>query len=555
MKKLFSIRVLLLSAMLLSLSNLLSAQSVSFNVTGTNPHCESAYPNGAPYSGAAIAPSGAVQIVDVTFQIQRLGGTTWAFWGAPFTLTAGTSATSVGYNNNSLGATQLTLSPTSTIRMRSIIRYRTAAGGNTVFTSYVYSASVTYNYFSSPTVDYSINNQFAPSSPTVINVYTCAGDVTLQNLTNISGTGVQWRLQMFSSTSGGNQGTPFDVNMCGWKNGVPPASLNVSSTENNPVFAGCFIRPRVYTEGEYVLVRLEMKNDCGTSSKNVLLRFFSQPSGATVNFFFRGSNNADALATGSNTQTGSGEQNSATGTVSNSDGILSWGGTQANPTWVGAAQTSLDVSGTNFYGGVLSWTVEISYQNPQTNAFVPAGTHTISAPGNSLISILDVVMSVGGGTPSAAYFISNFNTSPTGVLGKLFKVKLTGNGVCNQSPSKEGFFKIAPNFIGWLPVNGNNTGEDVAQAFYDEVVEDLQVAPNPANGQITVTVESNEEVDAVLRVVDMNGQIAQLNSSSTLSLTKGYNSFTSDISQLPAGTYVIQVVKPSGILTQKLIKL
>lgn len=525
------------------------AQSVTFNVSGTNPRCESAFPNGAPYTGAVNMPSNAVQIVDVKLQIQRDITGSWGFWGSPLVFTINGPLSFLGYSNNSPGATQLTLTSVNTIRMQATIRWRQVAGGP-IITTIVNSGQVAYNYFPAPTTNFNINGAVPPAVPVALNHYLCTGEAFMEPNGNVSGTGVQWRLLLFSSSASGNQGTPRDINTCSWRNGFPPGSINVTSPEDIPAYAGCAIQPKIYTEGEYVLARLEIRNDCGTTSKSVLLRIFNQPSGATVNFFFRGSSLADShVAFGGTGNTGTGELNPG-GPSSNSDGILSWGGTFNSPTWVGASQTVLDCSGTNFFQGIQSWQVTIAVQNG--NQFLDIGTYT-EIPSNNQISIQSVPISLGGAPEAAGYFSNNFNTSATGVLGKTFRIELKGIGVCNQSPSKIGYFRIIPNQNWWMPVNGGNPNEEVS--VKEVGTENLVVMPNPTNGQLVFEIESNDDSEAAIRVVNTQGQAIQLDRSATIPLVKGYNSFTQDITQLPSGTYYIQVIKPSGVLSTKVVKL
>lgn len=372
----------------------------------------------------------------------------------------------------------------------------------------------------------------------------------LVGLSNVSGTGLQWHLNIYYTLPGSTVSTPSEVNNCNWVSGsIPDVGINVTSPEENPVFGECSIRPHIFTPGEIMTVTLIIMNDCGTTYETISLQIFDQPSSATVNFFFRGSIQADSYVTqGPNNQTHTGEQNPITLQASQTDGVLSWGGTDASPTWVGASQTSLDVSGTGFYGGVLSWKVEI-YVNI-SGAYILAGTYTDNTPDNTQISIQNVVMSINGAPATAGYFSSNFNSSNTGVLGKKFKVILTANGVCDQHPSKTGYFRIDPDQP-WYIVGGGagtETGLGVAPA------ETLRVLPNPVREVATVEVSSSEEGMALLRIIGANGQVLQVGQEAQVALIKGYNSFTLDLGQLPAGIYAVQLVRAERITSAKLVK-
>jgi hypothetical protein len=524
------------------------SQSVTFNVTGSNPRCQSQFPNGAPYSGLAQAPAGAQSLVDVTFTVQVQNGASWSLWGSSFV-----RVSSGSYSNNSSGAPQLTMTPVNVIRMRAVIRYRNVVNGP-ILTATAFSSTVQYNYFPAPSIPaVSINGQAVAPPPVVTPFYTCTGDAMLQTmgLANISGTGVQWRLNISYTMPGSTISIPSDVNNCPWVSGPPPlAGINVTTPEENAAFGECPIRPHVFTPGELMTVTLQVQNDCGTTSQTIVLQIFDQPSGATVNFYFRGSNLADGYsAQGANNQTPTGEQNPATNTASQTDGVLSWGGTDANPTWVGASQTTLDVSGTSFYGGVQSWTVEIFVKN-SSNQYVPAGSYSDPTPGNTQINIQNVPMSINGGALTAGYFSANFNSSSTGVLGKQFKVRLTGKGVCDQQPTKEGYFRITPDQPWWI-VGGDDPGTpDIAAS------ESLQVVPNPVGGaNAKLEVYAAEDAEAMLRVVGTNGQAVKLGASPHISLTKGHNSFMLDIGHLPPGIYAVQVLGQGMLSSTNLIKL
>jgi hypothetical protein len=523
------------------------SQAVSFNVAGTNPRCYSSFPTGVTYSGSAIAPTNAVQIVDVKFQRKYQTGGSSANNGASFTVTPGTTVVSVNYSNSTTGAGLLTLSPVNTIFMEATIRFRTVLGGS-ITTVIVNSPTTSFNYFGAPTVDCNINSQFAPPSPTAINAFFCAGDVLMNPLVSASGTGVQWRMLLFQSSASGNEGTPSDVNLCGWKTGSPPSVLNVTTPESMTIYQGCAIRPQVKVNDSWLLVKLEVTNDCGTTTKSVLLHMFSQPTGATVDFFFRGSVQVDAkLPSGPNTSTGTGEKYN--GGVSPSDGILSFGGTQAAPTLVGASQTVLDCSSTNFLGGVLSWNIVIR-NITGGNAIV--GSTTINTPNNTQINISQVPISLNGGMPNPGYFASNFNTSSTGVLGKTFSIELTGNGVCNQINTKTGFFTIASDFSWWKVDDG--ILDEVSETANSDSNEELQISPNPSDGIVTINIESINDDIAQMHIVGLNGQIVK-SDTNTFELVKGFNSFSQDISNLPVGTYMVQIVKSNATLTKRLIKL
>jgi hypothetical protein len=211
MKKFEQTRFWLSVALLLAFTGIAFSQSVTFNVSGTNPRCQSTYPNGAPYSGVAIPPGEYQSLVDVTFQLQISNSGSWTgLWGGSFTRVG-----SGAYSNNSLGATQLTLTPTNLIRMRAIIRYR-VFGNPAILTSVAFSPSVQYNYFPAPSPDYTINGETVyPNFAT--NVYMCVSGPTLAftGLSSIMGTGIMWSLVSYFSNSNGDQGSQLSSPTCG----------------------------------------------------------------------------------------------------------------------------------------------------------------------------------------------------------------------------------------------------------------------------------------------------------------------------------------------------
>ena len=89
-------------------------------------------------------------------------------------------------------------------------------------------------------------------------------------------------------------------------------------------------------------------------------------------------------------------------------------------------------------------------------------------------------------------------------MGKKFKVILTANGVCDQHPSKTGYFRIDPDQP-WYIVGGGagtETGLGVAPA------ETLRVLPNPVREVATVEVPLRIRGEAI--GLKDGGQLRQL---------------------------------------------
>lgn len=531
--------------MLLSLSYL-SAQTVTFNVSGTNPRCQADYPNGAPYNGiASVQNIPGATIVSVTFEVQYLTGNGWAVWGNPFNVFPPFPTILLSYSQNTLGATPLTISATNLLRMKATIRYKVGNGEPSV--AEAYSNTVSYNYFTYPRFEHKVNQQSVSATiPTLI--YTCSGAPTITfSVYQVTGTGVRWRLSAYESNISGTQGQPFgNYAVCGWQTGGAPQTINIP----NPYGNGSCTADWSSLNGDYILLRLEIENDCGYLSKDALLHVFQQPSGAQVNFFFRGSPQADGYtAVGPNDQTPTGEQNPLTLGVSQTDGILSWGGTSTNPTWVGASQTVLDCSSASFYGGLDYWTVDIDVFHV---IWVNAGTYTEITPDNTQVNLQQVAMSLGGAPTSSGYFSQNFNNSPTGVLGKKFRVTLTGHGPCDQSPSKVGYFQITPTEP-WHLTDPGNTGEGVYTGI-EATGSLLKLAPNPATSSIRVMLNASAEAEAELTLYDANGQVVSVEGTGSKSLYSGENIFDFQIETLPPGMYWLRAQMPNEALVSRLIK-
>ncbi len=535
----------------LALSAVLTSQTVTFTVAGSNPRCIEEYPNGAPYFGqASVANIPGAFIVSVDFQIQRWLGNTWGFVGGPFTVTPFSwGTTTVSYSNNTPGATPLTITPISFIRMRAIIRYRIGDISGETRTAIVYSPGLWYNHFSKPRFDYQIGCREAnPDIPAA--VYTCEGlKIVLSN--TLSGTGFRWRIEAYNSTASGGQGTPFgDYHTCDWQTGVPPLEISL----NDPYGNGSCSAPWNTLNGEYILVRLMVENDCGLTVRDALIQVFPQPSGAQVDFFFRGSTQADGYAPiGPNDRSPTGEQNPQTGQASQTDGVLSWGGTFAQPTWVGASQTVLDCSAANFYCGLQSWTVKIEWSIPG-GGWDFAGEYTETNPDNSQINIQSVVMSINGAPATDGYFSQNFNSSPTGVLGKIFRVTLEGNGVCGQKPSKTGFFRIIPTQP-WH-FSDTDTEEHVKDRSREGYVDNyLKVYPNPANTIVNLDVDSNEEADVLVRVLDIHGRLVNIENLGKMKILPGVNRIIFSVDLLPPGKYILQITSPKGVSSVSFVRI
>jgi len=544
MKQIFSLRSVLAGFAVLLCVGFITAQAVTFNVAGTNPRCKSEFPNGVPYSGSASVwgVEGGARIKYVTFQIQYQTGAGWAGWSNAFTITPGFSTGQVNYSNSTPNAPVLNITATNLIRMRALIVYQSLANGNT-YTAVVYSSQTQFNHFGPPALLFQVNGK-TTSATTPLPVFLCEGTPMINFVPPTAGigTGIQWRLLMFNSDANGTVGTPFsDYAGCPWQLGSPPITF-----DPDEYGAGCH-RPGnwIAIPNPYLLFRIEFRNDCGVTVQDALVHVATQPSGAQVNFAFGGGGQADNYF---DYGPGSGPSDEEfNGVVSNSDGILSWGGTYADPTWVGGASTHMaGYSFDNFYGGLNSWTVKVedvtagegAGQAIELGMF--GGTGIPPAGG---IFFSDQKLGPDPNNREEGYFITNFNS----LIGKIFKVTLTGSGVCNQNPSKSGYFRLIPGGKFWLT--------DPNQGVYTTLNnndQSLSIYPNPTRGAITIDFNASADVEGMIRILDMNGRV--VSEVNTVNIVKGKNVMNEDVSHLIAGHYVLQVINGNSVQHKQFMK-
>jgi hypothetical protein len=531
-----------------------TAQSVTFNIQGDNPFCAEDYPNGPNYNGVASVVGLTAQILKVDFQMQyKTAGGSWNGWGQTFTITPWWVTNQVSYNQSTSGAPPMTMAPKHYVRMRARITYSIYGEGTGVAT--VFSDEREYWHFAAPTVDYTVDgNQVSEQYPTI--VYTCDGDPVVEpSVLFFRGSGRKYRFSAYHSDIAGNQGQPLSgFEDCDWLwvLGAPPASFPVSDPYGLPPGGGVDCAGDwSQLDNEYVLIRLEYENDCGHHAKDALLHVFQAPSAAQVDFYFKGSPQADGQYTGPNDRSPLGEQNPATGNAEDNDGVLSWGGTFASPTPVGAAQTQLFIEHANFYKGLDSWKMEIEYWDDPY--WINAGEYIENNPNTNELSINQVPISINGGAdpPEQGYFISHFNASSTGVLGKIFRVTLIGYGVCDQTPAKEGYFTILDNQIWWLqdPGQGNNAQ---ANMIHDEVV--LSLWPNPASERVQLDISVPQATRTSWMILDMQGRTMPLPGLESQTLDPGFNRLDVPTSHLTPGMYMLRLTTEREVHSTMFVK-
>ncbi len=83
-------------------------------------------------------------------------------------------------------------------------------------------------------------------------------------------------------------------------------------------------------------------------------------------------------------------------------------------------------------------------------------------------------------------------------------------------------------------------------------LNDVQLYPNPAQNEIVISLSSEERMEAVqLQLVDMMGRTLH---TEVVRINSGANSFKLDVSELSAGTYLVDLRAESGHLTRMFVK-
>lgn len=79
----------------------------------------------------------------------------------------------------------------------------------------------------------------------------------------------------------------------------------------------------------------------------------------------------------------------------------------------------------------------------------------------------------------------------------------------------------------------------------------FNVYPNPATENISIEYTANADENSTIYLYDMVGKRQLTNN---VMVTRGYNNFTLDISALPQGSYILQIVNSGNALTKRFIK-
>ncbi len=360
-----------------------------------------------------------------------------------------------------------------------------------------------------------------------------------------SGTGLQWKYEWFVSNALGEEVFNSEWSQCNWKDGTPP--LHISDFLNPSELVGeCGIRPQICTD-RYYLVKISVKNDCGTQVRKALVKMEQAPSQATVNFGFLGSFHADQVASYGAGNSGASE--TFNGVVSDNDGWLSWGGTESNPTKVGPSLTLISQITINDLSGSLN-SVTIKIEDVNTSALIGKKYYL---PVAARYSINDM---------TNGYFQTNFEVIKANPNNK-FKVTLTGNGDCNQNPSKVGYFTIFSTANSWDKVKSNTNNIQIAASDLEsykllENDEDftnfqLSIVPNPSNDIFKLSIQSTKEGKGIISIFDIQGKIIE---KLEPDFSKGWNQFTLNSSSWNSGIYTVKIVEPSTgkSIVEKILK-
>jgi hypothetical protein len=135
---------------------------------------------------------------------------------------------------------------------------------------------------------------------------------------------------------------------------------------------------------------------------------------------------------------------------------------------------------------------------------------------------------------------------------------ITGNGTTAEVTWNEEFTGVAELMV--IPENGCGQGpvsESYLVTVYsslsvDEIagIGSIEVFPNPTRGTISLNMKSNREIQASLKITDMNGRIVY---SDLLELRPGINSEKISLSDNRDGIYTLTINAENGVIEKKII--
>lgn len=103
-----------------------------------------------------------------------------------------------------------------------------------------------------------------------------------------------------------------------------------------------------------------------------------------------------------------------------------------------------------------------------------------------------------------------------------------------------------------IDLDGKSNLSEVVSLKIQRSVKNVNVSPNPFINSVTISAEWDKADEATAQIINMQGKVVI---SRTIRLNKGYNQVTIDnLSNLPAGNYVLQLISSNGRIIQKIIK-
>ena len=119
----------------------------------------------------------------------------------------------------------------------------------------------------------------------------------------------------------------------------------------------------------------------------------------------------------------------------------------------------------------------------------------------------------------------------------------------NQVADEDDEAAITLTFVGNFNNGSGNLNTASINAGRDNFKFKLdQLYPNPATSEITVELESFQDFETTLQIVSLEGKLIM---HENVDMTKGFNKYQFDISNLPEGAYFIRLVEDSGSIQYK----
>lgn len=92
-----------------------------------------------------------------------------------------------------------------------------------------------------------------------------------------------------------------------------------------------------------------------------------------------------------------------------------------------------------------------------------------------------------------------------------------------------------------------NTGVSATRSFKE--LEGVSVFPNPASNFTIVSLEGNDDLETVIRLFNATGQLVETRNEFGTDFSTKF-----DLSNLPSGTYTVQVVTSNSAATRRIVK-